>query len=407
MVDDKLKAHTDDKVELRAFSRNYEGNEAKWTVHLGVHPQVVVRNNGCSSYVHLEKGQLVCNEKIPWGVDAMVTIGIHITNAGGNWLSKYSIMASDGTYLKYNGDLVKECGDDCKFILVIRGDEVAFKAKNGNYLQAGSSGVWKALKNEITKNELFQFEDSYPQVTLSQGGKYWTYKQGTDVKAIHEAVITDKEIFQMEIDRNEDTEKVFNARWSFRNAWGAYLTLNENNLFTSEKQVRDDNSWFFVEWVDSQIRLKAKNGKYLHREANGSIKANKDEPNDNCLFVLNLNNRPRLVIRSEFGNCGVKKVQGKDLIQCAQGLPDVFEVFVKDGKVKFKSSTGFWKLESDGSISATGSSAGDADDFHFVLAKHTFFAIKSSATGKYLKAEQSGAFKAASNAISDLELWEY
>jgi len=389
--------------ECHSFGRGYtpgsdkvnDPETAKWTVHLAIHPQVVIRNNNRSSYLHLEGNNLNCNEAIAWGVDALVTMGY---SAG-----KYSLQACNGKFLSSNGNLDDSVGPDNLFILVIKEGEVAFKTSKGKYLQSsGSTGKVHAKQNEITKNELFQLEDSHPQVTLKNLKFYTTWKQGTDVKTVHEDAITDKEIFQMEIDRDFAG---IGGRWSFRNNLGGYLTLVDNMMYTGEKQARDDNSWFNIEWHGPSIAMKAANGKYVCRLPNGQLKASMDSPDDSCKFIFGLINRPQLVLRTEFGYCATKQVQGKALVQCANPIGEVFITEVNAGQYAFKNGTGdYWKLESDGSISVSGSSP---EWFYIQLLVHTHLALKAAATQKFLKAEQSGAWKASSNSVTENELLEY
>jgi len=381
--------------EVHAFGRSYEADSEKWTIWFAEHPQVVIRHNARSAYVHLEGTTLNANDPIPWGVEALVTIG--------NQNGRYSLQSSNGKYLTSNGELSDTVTEEAKFILVIKDDQVAFKTKNGKYLQAsGSNGKVHAKQNEITKNELFSLEDSHPQVTLQNSGKYVTWKQGHDVKAIHEEKITDKEIFQMEIHRGDG---LANARWSFRNEKGAYLIIKDGSFFTGEKQERTEAAWFNVEWRGAAIALKANNGKYLIRKPNGAITASSDTVDDSALFTFNLINRPQLVLRSEFGYVGVRTVQGKPLVQSNLPLGDVFISTVDNGNYAFQAGGKFFKLESDGSISATGSAP---EWFNIELLAHSRYALKAVATGKYVKAEQVGSFKANSNSPStDAELFTY
>jgi len=388
--------YKDKEEEVHSFGRACDADTEKWTVHLAVHPQVCIRNNNRSSYMHLENGVLNVNEVIPWGNDALINIGYH--------KGKYSLQASNGKYLKHTGDLVDAVSEDTVYVLVINGDNVAFKATNGKYLQStGSAGKVFAKSSEITKNELFSLEDSHPQVTLVNAGKLVTWKQGNDVKAIvAENEKTDTEIWQMEIDRAAANGQ---GRWSLRNNKGGYLTIKEGLMFTSETQTRDENSWLEVEWLGSQVAFKAHNGKYVSRQPNGSLKAMAGAVDDTCKFIFNLDNRPQLVMRSEFGYCGVKNVQSKNLIQCNVPSGEVFELEVKDGQYALKAGGAYAKLESDGSVSMSG---GSPEWFYIELLVHTKIAVKAAATGKYITAEQTGGFKASANKVEGLnQLWEY
>jgi fascin 1/2 len=388
---------------LNSFSRSGDNEKSKFTVQLAIHPQVVMRNNKRNSYCHLEGDMLAVTEKIPWGVDAVLTLGYH----GG----KYSIASSNGKYVNAAGAFVDSVGEDSKYILVVMNDQVAFKSNKGKYLQtSGGSGKLHAKQNEITENELFVFEDSHPQVTLrsfSSQKHLVTWKQGDDVKAIHEQAATDKEIFQFEIDRAADGNPSKPARWSLRNSDGGYLTLNEGSLFTKPDQARNDESWFEMTWLGDCCAFKAGNGKYLRRDPHGGLVAKGDDLADNCKFFFNLDNRPQIVLRGEFGFLAVKSVQGKDLVTCNNPIGDVFVMTCNNGNYTLQAPSNgkFLKLESDGNISASDASA--SESFHLSLIVHSKLAIKAAATGKYLKGEQNGGFKASSNSIGANELWEF
>jgi len=230
-----------------------------------------------------------------------------------------------------------------------------------------------------------------------------TWKQGNDVKCIaNESEKTDFEIWQMEIDRAATNGQ---GRWSFRNNKGGYVTMKENLMYTSETQSRDEASWLTIEWHGAQIAMKADNGKYISKKPNGSLKADMDSVDDSCKFTFNLDNRPQLVLRSDYGYCGVKSVQGKNLIQCNVPTGDVFTLEVKDGQYALKTGGAYAKLESDGSVSMSG---GSPEWFYVELLVHTQLALKAAATGKYLNAEQTGGFKASQNSVSGAnQLWEY
>jgi fascin 1/2 len=402
----------EDKPEdpMNSFSRSGDNEKSKFTVHLAIHPQVVIRNNKRNSYAHLDpptskgnaKQSLAVSEVIPWGVDALCTLGYHN--------GKYSICASNNQYLAANGDLSDKVTEECKFILVIMNDQVAFKSNKGKYLQtSGGAGKMHAKQNEITENELFVFEDSHPQVTLMNTGKYVTCKQGDDVKCIHDtahAPLTDQEIFQFEVDRAADGNPKKPARWSLRNNKGGYLTIQENALVTGEKMARDDNSWFELTWLGAHVAFKGTNGKYLKREPHGGLTFKGTDLDDSCKFFFNLDNRPQIVLRGEFGFLAVRSTQGKDLVQCNNPVGDVFLMECKDGAYGLKAPGAgkYLKLESDGTISASGDSP---EYFHLSLIVHSKLAIKAAATGKYLRGEQNGGFKASSNTVDTNELWEF
>ena len=162
---------TEDKVLC------YEKTPTKsewWTIRLAVHPQVNIRNVNRKKYVHLSAdGKLQCNELLPWGCDALITLEF---NKG-----KYSIRSSAGSYLSKNGSLVPDSNDpDTHFTLEIRSAGIAFKDNDGKYLMGvGRDAVLQSKTNTVGKDQMFTLEDSHPQVFITaHNGKKASIKQG-------------------------------------------------------------------------------------------------------------------------------------------------------------------------------------------------------------------------------------
>lgn len=70
---------------------------------------------------------------------------------------------------------------------------------------------------------------------------------------------------------------------------------------------RSGKSLFTIEWLnDGAAAIKASNGKYLTARMNGSLYAVSDEVLEKERFVITIINRPRLVLKCDYGFIGLK-----------------------------------------------------------------------------------------------------
>ena len=364
-----------------------------FVIHLAMHPQINLRNVNRKRYCHLDENEIRCNELIPWGYDAMLTLEFH----GG----KYALRTPDLKYLSRNGSLVDKVNEDCKYILVFRENAVAFKDVKGKYLTAvGASATIQARKDTISRDELFVLEDSHPQARLiASNGKYVSIRDSTEVRA-NQSTCTDKEIFQMEaVDR---TDRTGNVKWAFHSQNMKYWN-SAGTIISDKDNFSEASSQFEIEWMGPMIALKASNGKYISVKANGQMAANSAELADNCKFVLEIINRPILALRGEFGFVGVKGASS--VLECNRSQYDIFLVESDAGTYKLKSTNGkYWKLEADGTLTTTGT---QPTDFFFELKVHTHMCIIAP-NGQYIKGAQNGGFTASGgNTVNNSTLWEF
>ncbi|KJE88937.1 fascin 2B [Capsaspora owczarzaki ATCC 30864] len=374
------------EASLHAFGREV-GESEKWSIHLAMHPQVCIRNVNRKMYVHLAGEELTADEAIPWGHDALVTFEFK----GG----KYALRASNNKFLDKSGKLVDAVNDDSLYIIEFNDSQIALKANDGKYLQGyGPKGALQARRTQVGKDELFELEDSHPQFFLTgQNGKRVSIRQTEEIKA-HQAIgdETDAEIFQMEL---------VGSKVAFRSNKGKYWTSQDGAIkATSDK--RGDTELFDATWLGHQVALKASNGKFVAMKPNGSYAATGDEIDEIAKITLTLKNRPQLVLRCEYGFVATK---AKEAIVANGVEHEVLSLEANEGVYAFKSANGkYWKLEGDGSFTATGAAP---EQFHFEFLLHTRFAIKHVASGKYIKGEHQGNFRATSTSVTKDELWEY
>ena len=364
-----------------------------FTIHLAMHPQINLRNLNRKTYCHLDGDELRCNEEIPWGYDAMITLEFH----GG----RYALRTPDLKYLARNGSLADKVSDDTLFTLVFRESAVAFKDSKGKYLTAvGASATIQSRKDTIGRDELFVLEDSHPQARLiASKGKYVSIRDSTEVRA-NQATCTDAEIFQMEAVNR--TDRSGNVKWAFHSKNKKYWN-SAATIISDKDDFSEASSQFEIEWMGPMIAIKGSNGKYISIKANGQMAANSAELGDNCKFVLEIINRPILVLRGEFGFVGVKGASS--VLECNRSQYDIFLVEGDAGTYKIKATNGkYWKLESDGTFTTTGTQPAE---FLVELRVHTHMCIIAP-NGQYIKGAQNGSFTATGgNTINNSTLWEF
>ena len=170
---------TDDNVRCYDVKTANKPGQEWWTVHLAIHPQVNIRNVNRKRYARCNEGQLQCNEDIPWGKEALITIEFIGT--------KYALKTFDGHYLHREGHLAPNTDKDTLFTLELKSGAnpgIAFRDCTGKYLTAaGRNAEIQALKKDrkegVTKDELFALEDNHPQAYITaHNGKKVSIKQG-------------------------------------------------------------------------------------------------------------------------------------------------------------------------------------------------------------------------------------
>jgi hypothetical protein len=143
------------------------------------------------------------------------------------------------------------------------------------------------------------------------------------------------------------------------------------------------SEWFTATWMGAYVTLQASNGNLVTAKKNGQLVASTATVGDDNLFIFELINRPRLVLR---GDHGFVAVGAAGLLECHHARPEVFNMEFKDGVCKISTGSGKrWKVTVSG-VSANGD---DADTFTAEFVEHSKFALKAS-NGKYLQGEQMG-----------------
>ena len=165
---------------LRCYEKT-AGRTEWWTIRLGLHPQVNLRNTSRKTYARLsaDSETIRFDELIPWGADALITLEFRD--------GKYAVKTCDDRYLDRSGALVTRPAVSTLYALEIRSAPspgMALRDSDGKYLTPiGKDGVLQARKTAqgVGKDDMFTIEDSHPQVffTALHNGKKVSIKQGT------------------------------------------------------------------------------------------------------------------------------------------------------------------------------------------------------------------------------------
>ena len=142
---------SEDKVrcgEMNATNVEY------WHIRLALHPQLNLYNVNRKRYTHLhtDHGKLQCDEVIPWGSNALITLEYS--------QGRYAFRSCDNRYLSHDGSLVSVENvnekPQCLFTLEMHREGMAFKDNEKRYLTAvGQHATLQTKHTKVSKDELF------------------------------------------------------------------------------------------------------------------------------------------------------------------------------------------------------------------------------------------------------------
>ncbi|XP_061612309.1 fascin-2b isoform X2 [Phyllopteryx taeniolatus] len=362
-----------------------------WSVHLALHPQANLLSVARKRYAHLseEDGEISVDMNIPWGVASILTL---VYQNG-----KYCLKTCDSRFLSNDGKLVKQSDKTTTYTLELKCGKLAFKDCEGKYLSpTGPTGTLRSGRcSKPGKDELFDLEESQPQVVLmAANGKYVSMRQGVSLAANQEDE-TDMETFQMEMDKES-------RKCTFRTMQGNYWALVAHGGIQRTASQLSANSMFAMEWLGHKLALKANNGKYICTKKNGQLLAVSDSIGEDEQLSLKLINRPMLILRGENGF--VCHHKNSNTLDASRSVYDIFSLQFSNGAYHIKGVNGrFWYVNSAGLVCSDGEAP---EDFSVELRERGRLAIRST-NGRYLRGDQGGTLKADGLSLSSSALWEY
>jgi fascin 1/2 len=376
-------------------------NSERFTVHLAMHPQVCIRNHNRKRYLHLNTSgpapTITCDEDCPWGDDAVLNLDF---NDDGS----YSIQTSQGTFLSDDGRLQPSVDESCKFMLVFHTDLLAFKSlKTGLYLTcSGGDGLTMARKRDAGKDELFLLEDSHPQIKMtSHKGQKVSIRGGIEVSA-NQKDTTDTETFQIEC---------FGGKWAVLCNSIKYWSTKDDGSIRAEAESVSETEKFTIKWLDAKIALVASNGKLVSVQGNNQLKASVDLVSDSsipdeCQFVYELVNRPRLVLRGHYGFIGMLP---SGVLECNKSSYETMAMHVTKGVSEIAGSNGKYLAiaEDRSKVTANGSSR---TPLFLEFVDDSKFAVRyrdSSGDLFYMKGNQNGSLDFQGTDINEFTTWEF
>jgi len=264
------------------------------------------------------------------------------------------------------------------------------------------AGVAKALKKDFGKDELFVLEDSHPQIKMtSHKGMKVSIKGGIELSA-NQKETTDTETFQLEC---------FGGKWALLCNTIKYWAVSDEGAVRAESKDAGPSSLFTVKWLDAKMALVAPNGKLVSVQGNNQLKACQDLVSDadipaECLFVYELINRPRLVLRGHYGFIGETPSGG---LECTKSQYETMKMHVTGGVCEISNTAGkYWAVNDDRSkVTATGSSK---TPMYLEFVEDSKFAIRyrdSAGDTYYLQGDQNGAVNFLGTTINEFTLWEF
>jgi fascin 1/2 len=345
--------------------------------------------------MHLKGDTFATDEPIPWGDDAVITLGFQSDT------NKYTLQGADGRFLSASGALVEDPVAEAQYRLELVRGMVAFQAHNGNYLTSvGGEGLCKATKpGPPTANELYVFEDSQPQIkmTAAHGKKVSIF---TGALQANQTQTTDTEQFQLEIGPD--------GTWAFRTHTNTFWYLDGAGAVQADGVSKETpESRFKIEWQSDRIAIKASNGCYVEAKKSGAMVAVATAVAPATTFVYEMTNRPRLVLRTIYGFINTVAASGN--LMCNKALPEVLSMHVRAGRCEIKSNNGkYWAPTSD--LSKIGATSDTPTNLFLEFVDLSKFAIVFETEGgdrRYLKVHSSGAVSVTGTVIEPETMFEY
>uniref|UniRef100_A0A4W3J0Q1 Fascin-like n=1 Tax=Callorhinchus milii TaxID=7868 RepID=A0A4W3J0Q1_CALMI len=237
----------------------------KWVLHLAIHPNINLFSPGKKRYLPQK----------------------HIPDCPAPW-DKYGIRTSNGNLICCNGKLEPGPSSRSLYVLRVRSGLLCLSDGEGRVLSSREGYVRSLKSDSPSKDELFSPDPSPGQVTIRSllNAKYISIRSDGDLQA-NQTEAKESEIFQIII--NNTTRKA--------------CFQGPKNLLVS-LAVLTDNCWFSLVYNGPRVGIKTSDGKFVTTKSNGQLAPVTLSPGPAQEFILQLTNRPLLILQSDYGFVG-------------------------------------------------------------------------------------------------------
>uniref|UniRef100_A0A4W3II28 Fascin-like n=1 Tax=Callorhinchus milii TaxID=7868 RepID=A0A4W3II28_CALMI len=234
----------------------------KWVLHLAIHPNINLFSPGKKRYLRYDAASNVvrCDSELPWGPDCVMTLIFDFK--GTRSLSVPTLWNCNPQSLRLTTSLA------------------SFEGR----VLSSREGYVRSLKSDSpSKDELFSPDPSPGQVTIRSllNAKYISIRSGEE------------------------------HRWPecgqprHRVSTRARERMSEcmYNLLVS-LAVLTDNCWFSLVYNGPRVGIKTSDGKFVTTKSNGQLAVAPGSSGPAQEFILQLTNRPLLILQSDYGFVG-------------------------------------------------------------------------------------------------------
>nr|AFK10204.1 fascin-3 [Callorhinchus milii] len=365
----------------------------KWVLHLAIHPNINLFSPGKKRYLRYDAASNVvrCDSELPWGPDCVMTLIFDFKE------KKYGIRTSNGNLICCNGKLEPGPSSRSLYVLRVRSGLLCLSDGEGRVLSSREGYVRSLKSDSPSKDELFSPDPSPGQVTIRSllNAKYISIRSDGDLQA-NQTEAKESEIFQIII--NNTTRKA-----CFQAASKDYLAVGPKNLLVS-LAVLTDNCWFSLVYNGPRVGIKTSDGKFVTTKSNGQLAVAPGSSGPAQEFILQLTNRPLLILQSDYGfvgfGPGTSRLDGNRCTHEASKLS-----CDEDGYYQFKlgESRRYWEMDKDGFVTGTGEFP---INFTIQLVGSNVLILKAP-NGRYMIAQPSGDFKATGEDAKSATMFLY
>ncbi|XP_041112246.1 fascin-3-like [Polyodon spathula] len=369
-------------------------DEHLWTPCIAIHSHVVFFNIRSHLYLQAdpEEDQVWAGATYPFN-ERCGFVMLFDKDKG-----KYHLRTSDGLYVSSVKKLVSKPSEKTALTFHLRPGYLAsfFDDCGSRLFPHGRSGALLPGNIHINKDEWFVIKRNPCLITLKALNKnYATVTCGVEVYANRNKPDSHS-LFELEVNPRTELVKIQTPK-------GRYLTLRGSNSVIADGDGDESNSLFEVEWRYGKVCFQASNGMYLTVKPIGLITASSPEVGPNEQFVVQLANRPFLMMRGKYGYVG--KSIHHAVLQCNLPEPEQISLIpCKHGFYHFKGSNGnFWTMTENDTFKADGNVV---LNFCIEIRGINLLAILAP-NGCYLRGENSGVLSATGQTIDEDCLWEF